>query len=355
MRRELEEKLVIALMPYIPHSQMQDARMAITMILSNYEIDKRETELVVYEGFKNDAILKKFLATKLAAGLSIRTIQQYRRSISFSLQYIGKPYDEITPDDMRLYIARRLQIDKVSKVTVDNERRDLSAFYGWLQKEEILLKNPMNKVEKIKVTKKKKKAYELLDLEKIRMGCETNREKAIVEFLASTWCRVSEMCEVKVTDIDEGKVIVHGKGDKYREVYLNARAKLAVEMYLKERRDTNPFLFPRCKYAGDVKTLAAHGAAGKKTWYTNQALVDEKLAMDKGTAESIIRRIGRAVGVEKAHPHRFRRTGATMALRAGMPIQTVSKLLGHNNIETTQIYLDISDDELEQAHKRWVI
>ena len=355
MRRELEEKLVIALMPYIPHSQMQDARMAITMILSNYEIDKRETELVVYEGFKNDAILKKFLSTKLAAGLSIRTIQQYRRSISFSLQYIGKPYDEITPDDMRLYIARRLQIDKVSKVTVDNERRDLSAFYGWLQKEEILLKNPMNKVEKIKVTKKKKKAYELLDLEKIRMGCETNREKAIVEFLASTWCRVSEMCEVKVTDIDEGKVIVHGKGDKYREVYLNARAKLAVEMYLKERKDTNPFLFPRCKYAGDVKTLAAHGAAGKKTWYTNQALVDEKLAMDKGTAESIVRRIGRAVGVEKAHPHRFRRTGATMALRAGMPIQTVSKLLGHNNIETTQIYLDISDDELEQAHKRWVI
>lgn len=343
-------------MPILPENEIQNAKMRITMVLSDFEIQKRVTEIVPYQGDKNEQILKKYLQTKLAAGLSLKTIKQYRGTLKFSLKYIGKPYDEITADDLRLYIARRLQADKVSKTTVDNERRDLSAFYGWLQKEEILLKNPMYKVEKIKVTKKKKKAYDLLDLEKIRMGCTTNRERAMVEFLASTWCRVSEMCEVKLADIDDNKIIVHGKGDKYREVYLNARAKLAIEMYMQERKDTNPFLFPRAKYAGNVKVMGSVGGHKEmRTWYADPEMVDDKLPMGASTAESVIRRIGRAAGIEKAHPHRFRRTGATMALRAGMPIQTVSKLLGHNNIETTQIYLDISDDELEQAHRRWVI
>lgn len=353
MRSELEDKLIIALMPVIPQSEVQNAKMKITMILSDYEIEKRETDIVPYQGNKNEQILKRFIASKMAAGLSIRTIYYYKTSISYALRYIGKAYDEVTPDDLRLYLAKRIQIDKISKTSADNERRNLSSFYGWLQKEEILLKNPVRKVEKIKVTKKRKKAYEMIDLEKIRLGCVTNREKAIVEFLASTWCRVSEMCEVKISDIDGSRVLVHGKGDKYRDVYLNARAKLAIEVYLNERNDLNPYLFPRAKYAGDVKKMAQNGA--KKDWYKKPEYVDEKGPMDKGTAESIIRRIGRAAGIEKAHPHRFRRTGATMALRAGMPIQTVSKLLGHNNIETTQIYLDISDDELEQAHKRWVI
>ena len=290
----------------------------------------------------------------MAAGLSLRTIKYYKTSIIFALRYIGKPYDEVTPDDLRLYFAKRIQIDKVTKSTADNERRNLSSFYGWLQKEEILLKNPISKVEKIKITKKRKKAYDMLDLEKIRLGCKTNREKAIVEFLASTWCRVSEMCEVKITDIDESRVLVHGKGDKYRDVYLNARAKIAIEVYLVERKDTNPYLFPKAKYAGNIKKMAGTGK-GKKDWYTDPDLVHPTDPMGMNTAETIIRRIGREAGVEKAHPHRFRRTGATLALRAGMPIQTVSKLLGHNNIETTQIYLDISEDELEQAHKRWVI
>ena len=77
--------------------------------------------------------------------------------------------------------------------------------------------------------------------------------------------------------------------------------------------------------------------------------------VDKGTVESMIRRIGRDAGVEHAHPHRFRRTGATLALRQGMPLIQVSKLLGHESIETTQIYLDISDDELEAAHEKYVI
>ena len=68
----------------------------------------------------------------------------------------------------------------------------------------------------------------------------------------------------------------------------------------------------------------------------------------------MIRKIGERAGV-KAHPHKFRRTCATFALRRGMPIEQVSKMLGHESVETTQIYLDLSEQDLKAAHKKFVI
>ena len=355
MKDDLINELIVALTPYIT-GDIEDIKFALTIALSKYDVQIAETALTLWNGEKNDIILKRFLAAKIAKGCSRRTINYYKTSIEATLRDIGKNFDEITADDIRLWLARRVHKDKVSKTTANNERRNISSFYGWLQSEEILLKNPMTKVDSLKETKKKKKAYSLLDLEKVRLGCETNRERAFVEFLASTWCRVSEMAEVKVSDIEGNKVTVHGKGDKYRDVYLNARAQLAIEQYLKERTDSNPYFVPKSKYA--VSDAAFHGRKGRKAlreWYKDPELVSQNESADASTIENIVRNIGKRAGVTNCHPHRFRRTGATMALRQGMPITQVSKLLGHESIETTQIYLDISDEELEQAHKKYVI
>lgn len=249
-------------------------------------------------------------------------------------------------------MAIRSQRDKVSKVTINNERRCLSSFFSWLQTEEILLKNPMAKVERVKVTREKKKAFSLMELEKIRAACRTARERAIVETLISTWCRVSELTGIRISDIHDGTCTVHGKGDKVRDVYLNARSVLALETYMKERSDGNPYLFPG---AVEGYIQASKGGRCAADWYKDPGLVSETAPLDKGSIESIVRRIGKISGVDHVHPHRFRRTGATMALRAGMPLIQVSKLLGHESIETTQIYLDISDAELEAAHEKYVI
>lgn len=356
MRAELETDVLLALMPYLDEKKIQEAKLAITMAVSKYEIQKAETSLAVYEGDINERILRRFLSAKIAAGLSARTIYFYKTSIASSLAEIGKPYMDVTADDIRLYLATRIHTDKVSKTTANNERRNLSAFYGWLQKEEILLKNPMNKIDSIKETKKKKKAFEQIELEKIRYACRTSRETAMVEVLISTWCRVSEVVQIKISDIKNDKLIAHGKGDKDREVYLNAKAQLAVNKYLSERPDSNPYLFPRARYAGDVSAMCNGKQRKLKCeWYRDSSLVDDTLEMDKSSLERIIRAIGRRAGVPGTHPHRFRRTGATMALRQGMPLIQVSKLLGHENIGTTQIYLDISDEELEQAHRKYVV
>lgn len=358
MKNELINSIINCVQPYIQGINVQDMKLRLEIVLEPYEVAKAETALTVYEGDVNGLILKKFLAAKIAAGLSPRTISYYGTSIRDALAYMGKTYTDITADDIRLYLAYRIHKDGVSKSTANNERRNLSAFYSWLQKEEILLKNPMNKIDPIKETKRRRKAYTLLDLEKIRMGCRDARERALVEVLASTWCRVSEVANIKISDIKGNQCEVRGKGDKYRTVYLNARAMLAIEEYMKLRHDESPYLFPgatfRANEKGYKQLLKERGLKPWEWWWMSE-LVSMEPFSEIGVIERIVRNIGKRAGVENVHPHRFRRTGATMALRQGMPLLTVSKLLGHESVETTQIYLDISDEELAQAHEKYVV
>lgn len=346
-------ELVFAVSPYIQDKDLSDVRMRMIMVLSKYDIRKDETQIVPYEGDVNEAILKRFLIAKAAAGRSKRTLRYYKNSISTTLAMIGKPYTQVTADDVRLYLALRVNRDGVTKASANNERRNLSAFYTWLQKEEILQKNPMNKVEAIKETKQKKKAFTNMELEKIRYGCRDEYERAFVETLISTWCRVSEAAEMKISDINENKIVVHGKGDKYRTVYLTAKAQLAISNFLKIRKDTSPYLFPKSTL---LFTDARHGLSPSNMhewWKYPDKVADGQ--RDSGSFETMIRKIGKRAEVENCHPHRFRRTGATMALRAGMPLMEVSQILGHNNVGTTQIYLDIDNQQLESTHGRYVV
>lgn len=349
MKKQLCDELIVLLRKHLGWEEIEEVRMGIEMILHDYHVDQEERALVEYEQDETIMVIKKFLAAKISKGCTPRTIDFYRNAVVHVLGSIGKPYNKVTADDIRYYLAKRVQQDGVTKTTANNERRAVSAFYSWLQMEEILLKNPMNKVENIKDRPKKKKAFSRMELEKLRYECKTKRETAMIELLISTWCRVSEVVQIKISDIEDRSIIVHGKGEKDREVYLTPKASLSIKKYLEERSDDNPYLFPRAKYAGDMRKMKK-----SKKWYAIKGQVDDEMHMDKSSFEATIRNIGRRAGVPKTHPHRFRRTGATMALRAGMPILKVSKLLGHEQIGTTQRYLDISDEELMDAHKTFV-
>lgn len=357
MKKQLTDEILMALRSYIPDPHLEDAEMVITMILNDYQITQEERSLIVYEQDETQLMIKKFLAAKIAKGCSARTVSFYSTEVTKALMKIGKPFNEVTADDVRYLLAMRVQNDGVSKTTANNERRALSSFYQWLQKEEILLKNPMNKVDNIKVTKKKPKAFSKMEVELIRDACRTARETAVIEILLSTWARVTELVEIRIEDIQENHITVHGKGDKLRDVYLTPKAQLAIRNYLSERSDSNPYLFPKAKYAGNWQEMQrSQKGIQKRTlpeWYKDPSQVDEERHTDASSMESIVRNIGKRAGVNKVHPHRFRRTGATFALRSGMPILQVSKLLGHEQISTTQIYLDISDEELMQAHERF--
>jgi len=358
LREDLSNSIINKIMPMIKESDLDEIRMQIELAMYPYDIVQAERELVVYKKNETELAMQRFIAAKIARGCSPNTIEYYSNTLRFLFfEKLNKPYDQVTADDLRYYFAMRVNVDKVTKTTADNERRVLSSFYNWLSGEEVLIRNPMVKVDKIKKTKIKKQAFSHMEVEMIRNACRTNREKAFVEVLLSTWVRVSELIQIKISSIRDDEIVVRGKGDKERIVYLNPKAILAINNYLAERSDKNPYLFPAAKYAGaGIKEFTKHKKRKEEAlWYKDPSLVSDGGCMSSSSMEAIARKLGKRAKVENVHPHRFRRTGATHALQAGMPLLTVSKLLGHEQLETTQIYLDISDAELRDSHSKYVI
>lgn len=356
MRNKLETEIVNTLFPYRNNVPFEDIKAQITIILSNYEIEARKTEIAVANEDLNQKYIAMFLASKAAGGRTERTLQAYKNYLAKIFVTIGKNVTEITADDIKLYLAKKLRVDHITKVSVDNERRALSSFYGWMHNNDYVHKNPMTKVETMKYSKPKKKAFTDMEVEQLRNACATERETMIVEVLLSTWCRVSELVGIRIDEIEGDKVVVHGKGEKDRTVFLNAKAQIAIDRYLMKRKDSNPYLLPKmARSESGAPAWNRKGYAKLRTnrWYEDPECVGEGRS-DKGTVEMIVRDLGKKAGVKNTHPHRFRRTGATFALKAGMPFMTVSKLLGHANISVTQVYLDINDEDLENEHGKYV-
>ncbi len=355
MRNQLETQILNILFPYRNQLPFEDIKAQVTIILNEYEIEQRHTEIVVRDEDKNSMFIAMFLASKAAGGRTERTLKAYKSYLTKIFDAIGKNADEVTADDIKLYLAKKLRVDKITKTSVDNERRSLSSFYGWMLNNEHITKNPMNKVEVMKYAKPKKKAFTDIEVERIRDTCRSERERMVVEVLLSTWCRVSELCGIRLDEIESDKILVHGKGGKDRTVFLNAKAQIAIQKYLEKRTDNNPYLLPRASECGNIVAFTKGKTRESQIkWYEDATLVHPTDPCDKGTIESMVRELGKKCGVKNVHPHRFRRTGATFALKAGMPFMTVSKLLGHANIAVTQVYLDINDEDLENEHGKYV-
>lgn len=347
MRKQLAEQLTEVLLANGINSQ--EIHNDLIIVLNDYEITARETALAIRNEDKNAWYLKKFLIAKTVKGCTERTIRLYGKELPKILQAINKTVDEITTDDIRYYLAVRERRDGVTKTTVNNELRYLRSFFGWLTAEELLTRNPTAKLDAIKAPKKKKEAFSELDVERLRSGCRNAKETAIVEILLSTGCRVTELTLMKNEDINGNTVVVHGKGNKDRTVYLNAKAQIAIERYVNERNDHNPYLFPKMIQISRMQRNKLRNA------YRYPENVEADGHTDKSSVEQLIRRLGKRSEVKGAHPHRFRRTCATFALRRGMPIEQVSKMLGHEQISTTQIYLDLDERDMEQAHRKYVV
>ena len=351
IKNDLKQDLINEIlfgMKEIDEKQLQHLQMLLYMKMNKYEISMKSTEVAIYEGDINETLFKKFLISKKVNGCTDRTIKHYANTLKFVFNVIQKSCLEVTSDDIRMYMAKRKIKDNVTAITVNNEWRVLSSLFTWLQKEEILLKNPIAKVPQMKTQKTKKKAFTEMEIEKMRDVLRDEREKAIFETLLSTGARVSELVNIKRNEVSKNQMLVHGKGQKDRIVYLNAKAQLALEKYIEKREDESVYLFP----AG-FKNSTTKGTAKTHLWWTEKKNINEDKPIDKGSVEAMIRRRGRKVGVT-AYPHKFRRTCATFALRNGMPIEQVSKMLGHESVETTQIYLDLTEKDLEIAHEKYV-
>lgn len=298
------------------------------IVLNGYEITKKSNELAVIED-KRARALQMFFVTKHVEGCSPRTITYYRGVLKRFFTDVNCNLETVTSDVIRYYIAIRSERDKLSKVSQDNELHVLKSFFGWCTTEDYIAKDPTQNVKPIKRDQRIKKAFSEIELEKLRKNANTKRDLAILETLYSTGCRVSELCGMDRKNVDGNEITVFGKGGKERVCYLNAKSLLAIGDYLAERTDSNPSLF--------VGMNSPH----------------ERLTY--GAVDTIIRKLGERAGVEKCHPHRFRRTAATIALNRGMPIDQVQKMLGHSVIGTTTIYAQSDMENVKASHKKFVV
>lgn len=324
------------------NEQREIIKSAMFATLGNCEISEinLSTDIVLSED-KNQRAISMFFIAKKVEGLSDKTLKYYRGVINKLFMVVSKPIDLMVTDDIRYYLAIRQIEDKISLTSIDNERRVINSFFEWLALEDYVQKNIVKSIKKIRFKKKKKKAFSPVEISKIKDACmelktkeQRKRAIAIVETLLSTGCRVGEISGLTVEniDLDIGIATVLGKGNKERTVYLNDVSKMRIKEYWACRDIQSPYCFSSV-------------AQGKKT-LSGQIRISG--------IEILIRELGKIAGVPNCHPHRFRRTMASEAIKRGMSLIDVQRILGHESLETTKIYLDLDDSNLKFSHQKYL-
>ena len=283
-------------------------------------------EIVKWDENAPDDLLDSYIASLRVQGKSELTINRYVYKIKKFMDWVGVPTRRVNVYHIRSWIAKEKERG-IADSTLEGDRSVLSAYFGWLFRESLIEHNPVVNVGTIKVPKKEKELYSPIDIAKLDDKCSSIRDKAIMHFLASTGCRISEMTGLNRDAIDfkEREVIVHGKGNKERVVYFDPVTGMLINEYLKSRKDDNEALF-----------------IGKRS---------ERL--QPGGVRVMMKQLAKEANVNHVHPHKFRRTFATMAAKRGMPVQEICKLLGHEKIDTTMRYVVLDRDTIKASYKRY--
>ena len=274
----------------------------------------------------NEDLLDCYLDALKVQGRSPQTIHRYRNVINRMMKAIGVPTRRITVYHLRSYISRRQELG-IMDTTIEGERQIFSAYFNWLQRESLIDKNPTANLGAIKCAKRKKITFTEADIENLKDCCHSIRDRAIICFLASTGCRVSEATGLNRDAIDFMglECVVHGKGNKERTVFINSVTADLLKKYLATRKDDCEALF--C------------GKRGER--------------LEPGGVRYMLRTLQKKSGVEHVHPHKFRRTLATELSRRGMPIQEIASVLGHDKIDTTMKYVVLNDEDIKYSYRRY--
>ena len=315
-----------AMLPYLNNDQLEKLQKVMQYVLFQYEITKTEKN-------SDDSALNLvdlFLSAKRIEGCSEKSLKYYQTTIQSMLSAVKKDVKQIETEDIRTYLTDYQQQKKSCRVTIDNIRRILSSFFSWLEDEDHILKSPVRRIHKVKAVTNIKETDSDEVLEMMRDNCTEPRDLAIIDMLASTGMRVGEMVLLNRNDIDfnERECVVFSKGNKERVVYFDARTKIHLKNYLRSRTDENPALF-----------------VSLKSPYNR---------MNIGGIETCLRRLGKQLGLQRVHPHKFRRTLATMAIDKGMPIEQLQQLLGHKRIDTTLQYAMVKQSNVKIAHRKYI-
>lgn len=329
MVEQFINELTVRLSNYFTFQDLSTIRQELYLAVRDYDVTKKCTELSVWHGQLPECY-KAFMVTKHLEGLSEKSLVLYKLYIEDMLLTIHKPVETITTNDIRVYLYMVQRHRQISNRSLDSRRSVLSSFFSWSASEGYLSYNPMVTIKPIKYERRERVPLTDMQLENVRFQCLDIRTRALVEVLYSTGCRVTELSTLNKRDVNmnNGEVILLGKGNKHRKSYLSARALFYLREYLEQRDDNDEALF--------VSKKSPHGR------------------LSKGGIEKIVRDLGEQAGVEHLHPHLFRHTVATNCLNRGMDVTQLREMLGHTNLETTMIYAKVNKNELQHNHRKYI-
>jgi integrase/recombinase XerD len=294
--------------------------------LYSYDVITKETSLVASD---IEDKMRIFFASKKLEGMSNKTLKNYNYILTKFAGFMRKPLSSITAMDMRMYltyISKDLKPGSVNAILFC-----FKSFFSWLINEEYIYKNPMAKLKATKIPKRLRHALTEEELELLRQACKADREKALIEFLISTGCRLSEVTGVNIEDINwyEMSLNVIGKGNKERKVYFSTKAKILIKKYLENRKGKSPALF--------TSERRPYGRIGGRA------------------VEDMIKKIADRAGFDKSiYPHLMRHSFATNNLNKGMNITTIQQLMGHESSSTTMIYAELSQENIKHEYRKTV-
>lgn len=322
--------LMVMLSGKIADKDLKTVKEAVTIWLKDYTITEQRAELAVRaENICKE--LQDYIIAKKVEGKSDGTLKQYTIHVSSLIYFTNKPAKEITTGDIMAYLHSK-QKAGVKDVTVDNARTAINAFFTWLVSCDYIPKNPCAQIGKIKHEKNTRQPLTAVDLERLRDAADNPQERAIIEVMYSTGCRVSELANLKITDVnmDLKEVYLFGKGKKHRVSYLNARAVVALQTYWNERKGESEYVI--CSQKRPYGKLSVRRFASILDELKEHAGIDSRVT-----------------------PHIIRHTTATDAIDKGMPIEQVQKLLGHEDISTTLIYAKVKNENVKQGHQKYIV
>mgnify|MGYP006091834873 FL=1 len=277
---------------------------------------------------------------KIERGLSVNSINSYSLDVQ-ALVIFHKENDSCTPLNCSKEDVQRFLYEEAKEVEARSQARRISglkSFFNFLIFEGYRKNSPIDLIESPKLGRKLPTVLSLSEIERL-LDCidlshaQGHRNRAIIETLYGSGLRVSELVDLKISDLyfDENMMLINGKGDKQRLVPLGAFAKKFIQLYIDDVRILN-------KISNEDRDTLFLNRNGKK--------------LTRAMIFTIVRQLGQVIGIEKKiSPHTFRHSFATHLLENGADLRTIQTLMGHESITTTEVYMHLDTQHLSQVLK----
>lgn len=284
----------------------------------------------VYQASRSDIersydLIEEYLSVQRQRGCRPKTIESYRLFLRRYAREVGRPVDEVDTRDVRRFLMTEEKRGNVLS-TVASKIHRLSSLYKWLEREELIEKNPMLRIDAPKLPKRQPRWLTHEEIEQVR-EIARGMDRLLLEVLYSSGLRVSEAVALDWADLDLNSKTVtvrDGKGGKSRQTMLSTRAVMLLRQYQDKRADNDPWVFQS----------------------------QFRRRMSKESIERRIRNLGDRAGLRRRlTPHRLRHSFARHLLEAGMPPDVLQALMGHEDIRTTQGYSGLPEQHIGQYYR----